>query len=59
MNATIRIFDLSGKKVKEFNLNASDNSVKADISSLISGVYFYTLSLNGKAVLTKRLVVSK
>lgn len=59
IHAELEIYDLSGKKVKNIALLNEDSHIKADVSSLISGVYFYTLYLNGKAVLTKRLVVSK
>lgn len=58
-SAEIRIYDLTGKKVKAIQLNANDDHLKTDISALTNGVYFYTLYLNGKSVLTKRLIISK
>jgi len=58
-HAEIALFDLSGKKVKSLNLTSGDSYIKADVSGLNSGVYFYTLYLNGRAVLTKRVVISK
>ena len=55
-NENIKIYDLTGKIVKEFN---NDNlTFQSDISSLDSGVYTICFSFNGK-VISKRFIVQK
>ncbi|MCX7744323.1 MAG: T9SS type A sorting domain-containing protein [Flavobacteriales bacterium] len=55
----ISIFDLTGSKVKELKFNTTNGTLKADISSLKSGVYFFTLYVRNKAVLTRKIIVAK
>ncbi len=56
---TVAIFDLSGSKVREIKFNSDNGILKADISALKSGVYFYTLFVSGKAISSKRLIIAK
>ncbi|RRA91168.1 T9SS C-terminal target domain-containing protein [Paenimyroides viscosum] len=44
MNASAQIFDISGKKVQDVNLNFSSNNATIDVSSLRTGTYILTLS---------------
>lgn len=55
----ISIFDLTGSKVKDLKFNSTNGTLKADISALKSGVYFFTLYVRNKAVLTRKIIVAK
>jgi len=57
--AMISIFDLTGSKVKDLKFNSTNGTLKADISTLKSGVYFFTLYVRNKAVLTRKIIVDK
>jgi hypothetical protein len=57
--AMISIFDLTGSKVKDLKFNSTNGTLKADISALKSGVYFFTLYVRNKAVLTRKIIVDK
>lgn len=56
---TISIFDLTGSKVKDLKFNNTNGILKADISTLKSGVYYFTLYVRNKTVLTRKIVVVK
>ncbi|UUV20149.1 S8 family serine peptidase [Paenimyroides aestuarii] len=43
-NANIAIFDVSGKKVKEFNMEFNANNVNLDVSELNTGIYMIKIS---------------
>jgi len=44
MNASAQIFDISGKKVQDVDLNFSSNSTTIDVSTLKVGTYILTIS---------------
>jgi hypothetical protein len=56
-NAVIRIIDLLGNKVKDIQLNETDGKIKINTENLYSGVYFYSMILDGKPAFTKKLIV--
>jgi hypothetical protein len=62
-NVTLKIFDISGREVaKEINglsLMPGNYKVHFDGSSLSSGVYFYSLVVNGNAISTKKMLMIK
>lgn len=55
---TIRITDALGVVVKVAEFNSADQ-VKFQVSDLRSGVYFYTLYSDKKALLTRRLAITR
>ena len=57
--ATLKIYNMLGALVKTVTMDASDNTVKADVSSLDEGAYFYSVILGGKVVKTSRLIISR
>ena len=56
-SAQMVIRNLLGEVVKNVDLTKSFNKQTLDISNLESGVYFYSLLVEGKALSSKRLVV--
>lgn len=50
------LFDITGKKITESTLKSTSKSHQIDLSSLNSGVYFYTIVSNNKTVSTKKLI---
>ena len=57
--AQIVVHNLLGNKVLELTLEAEKNQLRLSTDRLNDGVYFYSLYLNGKGVVTKKLVVRK
>ena len=60
--AEIKIFDLTGRLIKTLisqKLNSGEHNFKFDASDLSSGVYFYSLFVNGMRVDTKKLMLIK
>jgi hypothetical protein len=55
--AKIIIRNILGRVVDEFDLSKVNNQIKINTSSWESGVYFYTLSINGKPQKAKKLIV--
>jgi len=45
--AEAQIFDISGKKIKDFTLNFDANNTTIDVSSLQTGTYVLSISKNG------------
>ncbi|TRZ65668.1 T9SS C-terminal target domain-containing protein, partial [bacterium] len=59
---SLRIFDISGKQLGKFintNQSPGEYSINYDASSLSSGVYFYSLEVNGKVMGAKKMTVLK
>lgn len=58
----IDVFDMLGKKVSSLineNLSAGSYSVNFDASSLSTGTYIYRLSIDSRAIETKKMVLIK
>ncbi len=62
-NVSLKIFDIAGREVaREINglsLMTGNYKIHFDGSSLSSGVYFYSLIVNGNAVSTKKMLMIK
>lgn len=59
---SIIVYDILGKKVGSFvnqNLNARSYELEFDGSNFASGIYFYSLYINGNPVDTKRMMLLK
>lgn len=56
--AKIDFYDVLGNNVKSINLTDKQGLAKINISDLNNGIYFYTYSINDKAITTKKLVVN-
>ncbi len=57
--AYIKIYNCLGNAVRTIALNPADKNVQVDVSTLEGGFYFYAVITNGKAVSTRRLVITK
>lgn len=58
-SASIVLSDIFGRKVKEILIPSGLDSVDEDLSSLNSGIYFYTLMVDGKNSGNKKLILAK
>ncbi|MBI5914256.1 MAG: tail fiber domain-containing protein [Bacteroidetes bacterium] len=58
-NPMLFIFNLEGKMMAEQRLDSGSGEVELEASSLAAGMYVYTLSVNGEAVMNKRMIVNK
>ncbi len=56
-SANIVVYDIMGKVVKTIGLKANEGSVKIDRSGLPSGIYFYSLLVDGARLKTGKLEV--
>lgn len=56
---SILIFDIMGRKVYEDVLIPSNKEIKVDTDEWQEGVYYYTLSENGKYICTKKMILIK
>lgn len=57
-NAYIYIFDMTGKNLKQIPVDASMQSVTVNGYELSSGIYLYSLVVNGQEIDTKRMILS-
>lgn len=55
----IYIFDMQGKTVKQIPIDPSMNNVTINGYELQSGMYLYSLVINGQEIDTKRMILSK
>ncbi len=53
----ITVFNLLGSVVGEHRLNNYDNRLQIPVHNLKAGIYFYTISVNNKSLITKKFVV--
>ena len=58
-NAKIVFYNVLGDKVLDVPLNQFDTNIKIPTDNLKVGVYFYTLYLDNKGEVTKKLIVRK
>ena len=58
VNATLRISNLVGAMVKEFNLSEK-GKLTVDINDLPEGIYFYSFITGGKMIKTAKLIVQR
>ena len=56
-NATLNVFSCVGNKVKEMILPANENKISLSVSDLSSGVYIYSININGRIIATNKFVV--
>ncbi len=55
-NTTIEVYNLLGSKVK--SVSAKSKKVEINVSGLKSGIYLYTISKDGNAVETRKIMVN-
>ena len=58
VSANIFVFNVSGFQVKNFSLTGPSGQVKIAINELPAGNYFYTLTIDGQKVDTKKMVLT-
>lgn len=59
-NATICIYDLSGKQIEKINIaNRGEIQISLSSSNLNDGMYLYSLITDGKIIATKRMIITK
>ncbi len=56
-DAKIVLCNVLGNVVGEYRLSRDLNELQISTNALASGVYFYTLSLDGRNVVTRKLIV--
>ncbi len=56
-NASVKIVNILGSVVKEQQIETRNNKLTLDISDINSGVYFYSILVNGEGYITKKLIV--
>ncbi len=58
-SASICIFDMTGKMLKNLPVSIGDTSVSLNGWELGEGMFLYTLIVNGKEIDTKRMIITK
>ena len=58
-SASICIFDMTGKMLKNLPVSSGDTSVRIGGWELGEGMFLYTLIVNGKEIDTKRMIITK
>ena len=58
-DASICIFDMTGKMLKKLPISSGDSSVSINGWELGEGMFLYSLIINGQVIDTKRMVISK
>lgn len=59
INASVCIFDMQGKMLKTIPVSSSSDSVTIDGYELGTGMYLYSLLVNGSEIDTKRMIITK
>ena len=59
INAKIRVHNLLGNVVGEYDLGAAENFIRIRTEDLTTGIYFYTLYVDNESVMTRKLIVRK
>ncbi|MEI6815753.1 MAG: T9SS type A sorting domain-containing protein [Bacteroidota bacterium] len=56
--AKLKVMDMIGSTVAEYSIDTRQNKFLLPTGSLKSGIYFYSLEVDGKSAATKKLLVS-
>ncbi|TDB68197.1 T9SS type A sorting domain-containing protein [Arundinibacter roseus] len=56
-DAKVIIYNVLGSQVAEYTLDKSDRKLRVNTREMPTGVYFYQLSIEGKKVATKKMLV--
>jgi len=57
--ANVEVYSMLGSKVKAIDLKEDQGTLKMDVSTLPAGMYFYTLTVDGNSISTKKMLVTK
>ena len=57
-NASIMVFNMSGKFVKSYKLTSNQGNVEINSSDLGKGMFLYTLTVDNQEIITKRMIVN-
>ena len=57
-NAKLVLVDLLGKQHGEFTLESNTTTLDLDITDLVSGIYFYSVQVEGRLIDTKKVIVN-
>ncbi len=58
-NAKITLSDVFGNKIGAYELSHEQTRLRISVQDLPESIYFYTLHVDGKVVITKKLVVRR
>lgn len=58
-NASIGVFDLTGKMLLQFNNLTGTSQLTIDNSRLAAGIYIYSLLINGQEAVSKKMIILK
>jgi len=58
-DASICIFDMTGKMLKKQTISSGDSSIRVNGWELGEGMFLYSLIVNGQVIDTKRMLISK
>jgi Secretion system C-terminal sorting domain len=56
---SISFYNLLGKEVAEFELNKFSDKLRVNVSNWEAGIYLYQLTIDGRKVSTKKLLVNR
>jgi hypothetical protein len=56
-NGEIRVIDLLGNKIQIIPFYEKNGRIKINTENLNSGIYFYSMTLDGKMMFTKKLII--
>ncbi len=57
--ASIVIRNVIGSEMGVFHLNSAETNVTMQLDNFSSGIYFYTLQVDGQEIVTKKFMVNK
>ena len=58
-NATLTIYDILGRQRNSYPLNNIESEITINANNLSSGIYLYSLVVDGKTLATKKMVVQQ
>jgi hypothetical protein len=59
LNAKITIRNVLGSSMGEFLLDRNERSLSISVAHYVPGVYFYTLTIDNKNIVTKKLIIKR
>lgn len=57
--AELMVYSMLGAQVRKIDLTEDQGTIKMNVANLPSGMYFYTLMVDDKSIVTKKMLVTK
>ncbi|HSY76724.1 MAG TPA: T9SS type A sorting domain-containing protein, partial [Bacteroidia bacterium] len=57
IRGTLRLYSTIGQVIRSRDISSNKGTIEEDVTALLGGIYYYTLSVNGVVMATNKLAI--